>query len=181
MRVPNLSLLSLGVLLALGTASAGANPTEKRSGDAEALSILAAADQGEVDTAKQALSKGVSGGVRDLAQMIETDHSANLKQTRALAASTKVHTVENDEVKKTRKDALDMRQDLQKLSGDAYAKAYVDAMVKDHQNDLNEIDTKLIPESSNAQVIAHLKTTREAVAKHLAAAQALQGNASAKK
>lgn len=180
MRVPKLSLLSLGLLLALGSAAAAANPAAKRSGDAEALSILAAADQGEVDTAKQALSKGVSGGVRDLAQMIQTDHTANLKQTQALAASTKVHTAETDEVKKTRKEGLEMRQSLQKLSGDAYAKAYVEAMVKDHQQDLDAIDNKLVPESSNAQVVAHLKATREVVAKHLAAAQALQGSASAK-
>jgi putative membrane protein len=183
MRSQFVSPLSLALSLALGCAlalspapslAAKAHAAAKTSGDGEALALLEAADQAEVDAARQALAKGVTGGVHDFAQMLQKDHGDNLKQTRALAASTKIHAVETAAVKEAKKKALAMRQKLQKLSGDAYAKAYIDAMVDDHKEDLDTIDNKLVPESSNAQVIAHFKATREAVAKHLAAAQALQ-------
>jgi putative membrane protein len=166
-------VLGTGLAAALGIVPAHANPT-RHSGDSEALAVLAAADEGEVQTAKQALSKGVDGAVRDYAQMLQKDHAKNLQDTRSVAAKAKLTLAETDEVKKTKKKGQEVRQKLQKLSGDAYSHAYVEAMVKDHTEDLDEIDHKLIPEASNADVLAHLKATRATVARHLEVAKSLQ-------
>lgn len=152
-------------------ASAKRNP-----GDAGALATLVAVDQHEIAMAKQAMAKGVSGGVKDYATRMEADHGKNLRDTRRVAMENKVSTAPDADVRAMEKKGHEEMASLAKLNGDAYAKAYVDAMVKGHAEVLGKLDTQLIPGASDPEVIAHLKTTREAVAAHLEMAQKLQSN-----
>jgi putative membrane protein len=170
-------LFLTAVLAAFGAAAAAKSPP---TGDSTALATVAAADQHEVSVARQALAKGVSGGVRDFANMMVTDHGKNLTDTRRVATENKVSLASNADVRAMEAKGRSEEQALGKLKGEAYSKAYVDAMVKGHTEVLGKLDNTLIPGASDPEVVAHLKATREAVAKHLAAAQALQGSAAAK-
>jgi putative membrane protein len=182
MRRNRFALLALAVSLAAGggiallpvdAAVAKTAASAKVSADGEALATLVAVNQHEIETAKQALAKGVQGSVRAFAEKMVAEHSKNLSDTRDVARDSKTHLAETAAVKALKKKTLGERQSLQKLSGDAYSKAYVEAMVKGHQDVLDKLDNQLIPQAKDAQVIAHLKATREHVAEHLAAAKAL--------
>jgi putative membrane protein len=181
-RYRSLTLLVLSAIVAFGAAMAlfpgtsSANPEAagRRAGDGQALATLIVVDQHEIDAAKQALAKGVTGPVRDFALKMQSEHGQNLADTRRLAREEKVLVDANTEVETLRAKTRSERLDLQKLKGAAYAKAYVDAMVKGHADVLALLDQQLIGQSVDAKVIAHLKATRAHVAEHLAAAKALQ-------
>ena len=58
-------------------------------------------------------------------------------------------------------------------------KAYIDAMVKGHQEALSLIDDRLLPAAQDTNVRTFLTNSREHVAMHLERAKALQQNAGA--
>lgn len=67
------------------------------------------------------------------------------------------------------------RQRLAAMDGDAFAKAWVDAMAKGHEEALAKIDA-MLPGVTDEDVASHLRNTRETVAGHLETARELQGN-----
>ena len=165
---------STGIALMPLVAEASPNAPAKLSGDGEALATLVAVNQHEIETAQQAVRKGVSGAVLEFARRMEAEHGKNLADTRVTARLANAPLAETAAVKALKQKSLGERQALQKLSGEAYSKAYVDAMAKGHAEVLGMLDDKLIPQATDSKVIAHLKATREHVAAHLAAATALR-------
>lgn len=140
----------------------------------EALALLNLVNDHEIKTAEQAKSKKVSGDVAAYADMMKAEHTANMAATKALldkngGAPADTPTM-ND---MTAKGEAEMQQ-LAALDGDAYAKAYIDAMVMDHQDALTKLDTMLIPAAGDAAIKQHLQTTRDAVQKHLDHAKEIQ-------
>ncbi|PBJ83965.1 hypothetical protein CMZ84_05705 [Lysobacteraceae bacterium NML93-0399] len=67
------------------------------------------------------------------------------------------------------------RQRLAAMEGDAFAKAWVDAMAKGHQEALDKLDA-MLPGVTDEDVANHLRETRKTVASHLETARELQGN-----
>ncbi|HEX2082852.1 MAG TPA: DUF4142 domain-containing protein, partial [Xanthomonadaceae bacterium] len=66
-------------------------------------------------------------------------------------------------------DALAARCD------DEYEKAYMDAMVKGHEEALAAIDEKMIPRATRDDVRQHLTDTRKHVEMHLTRAKEIAG------
>lgn len=66
------------------------------------------------------------------------------------------------------------REQLAQLEGEAFEKAWVEAMVTGHQEALTKLDSELIPSASDSRVRDHLQTTRTAIAGHLETARSLQ-------
>lgn len=139
---------------------------DARPDDGVALGWLAAVDEHEIAAAKQAKEKGVTGEVRDYADMMETQHGENLEQTKALGTPGDTPEIQ---AMKTKGEA-DLRT-LGQGSGADYARAYIKAMVDGHQEALGLIDDKMLPAASSEAVKAHLSKTRAAVETHLAKAK----------
>jgi len=137
-----------------------------------ALGVLNAINEHEIAAGKQALSKGVEGPVAAYAQMMIDQHTENRDKTSALSPESAAPDA--DAQRKKGEQALAM---LDEKSGDAYSKAYVAAMVKDHTEALAALDSKLIPAAGRAEVTTHLAATREHVANHLAKAKQLESAA----
>lgn len=153
---------------ALGDNNNTANPDE-----AAALGVLNAINEHEIATSEQALAKGVTGPVADYARMMIDQHGQNRTQTSALGADA-----DAQDAQAQRQQAEQERATLDQLEGEAYSKAYVDAMVKGHSDALTALDQKLIPAAEREDVRQHLTTTREHVAQHLERARALQSGTS---
>src|SRR5690606_2105458 len=153
---------------ALGDNNNTANPDE-----AAALGVLNAINEHEIATSEQALAKGVTGPVADYARMMIDQHGQNRTQTSALGADA-----DAQDAQAQRQQAEQERATLDQLEGEAYSKAYVDAMVKGHGDALTALDQKLIPAAEREDVRQHLTTTREHVARHLEQARALQSGTS---
>jgi predicted outer membrane protein len=151
------------------TAPAAAMPTQQ-----EALALLNLVNDHEVKAAEQAMSKKVTGDVAAYADMMKTEHGKNMDATKSLLdknGGAPADTAAMTDMKS--KGEAEMQQ-LAALDGDAYAKAYIDAMVAGHQDALTKLDTMLIPAATDAAIKQHLQATRDAVQKHLDRAKELQ-------
>jgi len=72
-----------------------------------------------------------------------------------------------------KKGATELAQ-LQPMNGPEFERAFLDAMVKGHEEALEMLEQG-IASAQNEKVKAHLQSTRDAVATHLSEAKQLQG------
>jgi putative membrane protein len=92
--------------------------------------------QSEVQLADLAASKASSDAVKGFAQKIKDDHTQANQQLEQIASNkgVKVATEPNEHTQIAKK--------LEKLSGPAFDKAYVQHMVQDHQKDVSTFQAK---------------------------------------
>ena len=122
------------------------------------------------EVTQTALGKGVGGDVAAYAQMMIDEHTRNREQTSAFEPDEASAEAQAQKAKGEQE-----LEALGRMEGDAYAKAYIDAMVKGHTEALDALDNRIIPAATRPEVKAHLDTTRGHVAQHLERAKALQG------
>ena len=170
MKTHAFALLLLAVLLAPGLAHA----KEGALTDANILAIATASHQAEIDAAKMALEKSSNAEVKRFADQMVTDHTAALGKATALAAKLSVMAEENDDVASLKKDAAATADRLKALSGPEFDKAYISAMVTDHQGVLDAIDKKLLPGAKKPELKRYLQELRPTVENHLGHAKTLQ-------
>ncbi|MDR0182167.1 DUF4142 domain-containing protein [Lysobacter arvi] len=136
---------------------------------ADAVGLVGAVDKHEIAAAEQAKSKKVTGDVAEYANMLHREHSRNLD------AGKKLNPNEgNPEVTAMEEKGRSELSMLDQKSGKDYEKAYVDAMVKGHQEALSLIDNRLLPAAQDANVRTFLTNSREHVAMHLERGKTLQ-------
>jgi len=149
-----------------GTASAS---TDAALTQGQAVALVGAIDKHEVAAAEQAKSKKVGGEVADYADMLHREHAKNLEAGQKLGIAQGSPEVTAMEDKGRAELAT-----LDRNTGKDYEKAYVDAMVKGHEEALSMLDTRLVPAATDANVRTFLTGSREHVAMHLERARALQ-------
>lgn len=142
--------------------------------DAEILAFVIAVDDNEVLAAGQAQKKKIRADVKAYAKMLHKEHGMNLGQTMMLGRSLEVKPIDTPAVDKFRVKGAGELAALVPLNGEAFAAAYLDAMVKGHSEVLDMIDSKLLPNADNAALKKHLMKTRKHVAAHLDQAKRLQ-------
>jgi putative membrane protein len=86
------------------------------------------------------------------------DHEAVNKQALALVQKLKVTPEDNDTSRTLTKQASEKRDELSKLSGKAFDRAYVDNEVAYHKTVNGALETLLIPSASNAELKSLLET-----------------------
>lgn len=164
-----------------GTAPDAMNPGATLPGEAgamteaDALGMVMLVNEHEIAASEQAREKKTSAPVREYADMMHTEHSANVEKVRALEASSGVSAGTGGMVAEMRTKKEAERTRMAGLEGEEFERAYVGAMVQDHQEALTMLEQKLIPAAQNDAVRQHLQVTRDAVAKHLERARELQG------
>ncbi|MGA7348171.1 MAG: DUF4142 domain-containing protein, partial [Pseudolabrys sp.] len=108
--------------------------------------------------AKQALEKSKNKEVRDFAQDMVRDHAEVNKQALALLAKLKVKPEDNDTSRALTKQAAAKRDELAKLNGVAFDKAYVANEVAYHKTVNGALENTIIPSASNADFKGLLQT-----------------------
>jgi putative membrane protein len=103
-----------------------------------------------------------------------TDHSGVNKQAVALVTKLKVTPEDNATSKSLKAGGVDNVRNLEKLSGAAFDKAYVDHEVAYHEQVLEAIDKTLVPSAQNAELKGLLVAVRPAFVAHLEHAKMLQ-------
>ena len=126
--------------------------------DPQIAHIAYTAGQLDIDAAKQALAKSKNKEVREFAQEMERDHAAVNKQALALVKKLKVTPEDNDTSRALTKQAAAKRDELAKLNGAAFDKAYVDNEVAYHKTVNGALETTLIPSASNGELKSLLQT-----------------------
>ena len=142
--------------------------------DAQIASIVVTASQVDIDAGKLAESKGSNADVKAFGKQMVTDHSGVNKQAVALATKLKVTPEDNATSKSLKAGGADNVKNLEKLSGAAFDKAYVEHEVVYHQQVLDAVDKTLIPSAQNAELKSLLVSVRPAFVAHLEHAKMLQ-------
>ena len=146
-------LATLCLLCVPVLAQGAAKPT-----DPQIAHIAYTAGQLDIEAAKQALAKSKNKEVRDFAQDMVRDHTEVNKQALALVKKLKVTPEDNDTSRALTKQAAAKRDELSKLNGTAYDKAYVANEVAYHKTVNGALESTLIPSASNAELKSLLQT-----------------------
>ena len=131
----------------------GAKPT-----DPQIAHIAYTAGVIDVAAAKQALAKTSNKDVKEFAENMVRDHEAVNKQALDLVKKLKVTPEDNDNSKSLSKNAAAKLDELAKLKGADFDKAYVANEVADHKAVDSALETLLIPSASNAELKSLLQT-----------------------
>jgi putative membrane protein len=142
--------------------------------DPQIAGIVVTANQIDIDAGKLAKSRSKNKEIQAFADQMITDHTAVNKQAVALANKLKVKPADSDTSKSLKEGAMKNTANLQKLSGAAFDKAYIDHEVAYHAAVLEAIDKTLIPSAQNAELKALVEKVRPAIAAHLDHAKMIQ-------
>jgi putative membrane protein len=135
------------------------------------VGIVVAANQIDIDHGKMALKKSKSKEVRDFAQQMVTDHTAVQKSVFDLGAKLKVTPADSDTSKGLKEQANKSSQQLSKLRGSAFDKAYMEREVAYHQSVINAVSKVLIPNAQNSELKGALTGAAPLFQGHLEHAQ----------
>jgi putative membrane protein len=126
--------------------------------DPQIAHIAYTAGQIDIEAAHQALQKSTNKDVIAFAQDMERDHKAVNDQALALVKKLNVTPEDNDTSRALTKQATAKRDELAKLSGAAFDKAYIDNEVAYHKTVDSALQDTLIPSASNPQLKDLLST-----------------------
>jgi putative membrane protein len=142
--------------------------------DAQNAGIVVAANQIDVDAGKLAMERSRNKEVQSFAQQMITDHTAVNQQASALVRKLKVQPEKSDTSRSLYSGARVNIENLKKLNGAEFDRAYVDHEVTYHQAVLDALDKTLIPSARNGELKALLVKVRPAIGAHLDHAKQLQ-------
>lgn len=125
--------------------------------------------QAEINLAQLATERATSPQVKEFAQMMVKDHQAAGDELKQAASAANVQINPPAELDRDHKD---LQEDLAKLSGRDFDRKYIDAMVDEHQEAVNELEKKT--DSDNMQVRQWASKTLPTVKQHLERARQIQ-------
>jgi putative membrane protein len=142
-------------------APASATGAQLSAGDEKFINTIGSAGLSEVQEAQLAQQKSDSPKVKEFAQRMITDHTANNQQLAAVAQRVGYTAP-------TSPDAKDQKQldHLQKLSGAKFDRAYMSGQVRDHEMVLKLLQ-KEVSDGQNADVKAFAQQTIPVIQQHL--------------
>jgi putative membrane protein len=161
------------------TVPGATNQNPSRPANAGKDALLTAADQAfmkkaedrsirERNLARVAMQRTRNSDVRDFAKMIVDDHTKDLHNIVNLMESKGIPQPKN--MPEVKHEAEGM---LNNLSGAAMDRAFIDAMIKDHERDIAEF-TKEVRSGEDPAVRDYAAHALETLQKHLQKAQELQ-------
>jgi putative membrane protein len=148
----SLSALSLAILV-LAPVKAASPPS-----DPQIAHIAYTAGALDIKAAEQALKVSKNDGVRAFATDMVRDHTAVNEKALALVKKLGVTPEDNDTSRALAKQAEAKRGELDKLSGEAFDRAYVDNEVAYHKTVNSALASTLIPSAANTELKALLET-----------------------
>jgi len=143
---------------ALSLLSGAALAQAAKPSDPQIAHIAYTAGVIDVAAAKQAVAKSTNKDVKAFAEDMIRDHEAVNKQALDLVKRLNVTPEDNDTSKTLSKNAAAKLDELGKLSGAAFDKAYVANEVAYHKAVDGALETTLIPSASNAELKSLLQT-----------------------
>jgi putative membrane protein len=156
-------LLAVTVSLA-GFGAVGQSPAPPT--DPQIAHIAYTAGQIDISAAELALKTSKNKAVRDFAEEMVRDHTAVNKQALALLEKLNVKPEDNATSKSLMAGAAKNRDELSKLGGSAFDKAYAQNEVAYHKTVNGALATVLIPNSKNGELKSLLETGLKLFTEH---------------
>lgn len=149
-------------------------PSPAGPSDPQIAAIVVAANQVDIDAGEFAARTAAAPAVRELANLMVTDHTAVNQAAVALVTKLGVVPEASDASRGLLAAGAATRAQLAALSGAAFDRAYVDNEVAYHQQVIQVVDDTLVPAARNAELRALLVGVRPALAAHLEHARHVQ-------
>src|SRR5262245_6757347 len=145
-------------IVAVSLVSAGALAQGAKLTDPQIAHIAYTAGTLDIEAGKQALAVSKNAEVRKFAEQMVADHTKVNQLALDLCKKLNVTPEDNDTSKALTKQAAAKRDELSKLTGAAFDKAYMANEVAYHQTVNGSLEKTLIPSSSNAELKSLLTT-----------------------
>ncbi|MEY9625921.1 DUF4142 domain-containing protein [Sinorhizobium fredii] len=152
-----LRLTTAAAAIALLIGANGALGADKPT-DPQIAHIAYTAGVLDIEAAKQAIATSKNKAVVEFAESMVGDHEAVNKQALDLVKKLNVTPEDNDTSKALSQAAETKRQELAKLSGAEFDKAYVENEVAYHKQVNGALETLLIPAAQNGELKSLLET-----------------------
>lgn len=116
----------------------------------------------EIALGKLAAERAAHPQVKEYAQMMVRDHQAAAEALKQAASRANVQVTEPADLDNDHKE---LQEDLMKLSGPDFDKKYIEAMLDEHQEAVNEIERRA--DADNPDIKAWVTNTLPKVRQHL--------------
>jgi putative membrane protein len=150
-------LTTAAAAIALIFAATGSLGADKPT-DPQIAHIAYTAGVLDIEAAKQAIATSKNKAVVEFAESMVRDHEAVNSQALELVKKLNVTPEDNDTSKALSQAAETKRQELAKLSGAEFDKAYVENEVAYHKQVNGALETLLIPAAQNGELKSLLET-----------------------
>ena len=160
-----------------GSAAPAPEPTPPAGAalsDAKIAAIVVAANQVDIDAGQLAVKKAKNPEVKKFAERMITDHTAVNKSATDLVTKLGVTPKASDISDSLTAGGQAKRDELDKLEGDAFDKAYVDNEVAYHEAVISVLQKQLIPSAQNQELKDALVGVQPAFDAHLQHAKKIQ-------
>lgn len=141
--------------------------------DGEALAVMMAVNDSEVQMGEMAKKNAESAEVKQFAGMLSTQHQQGMSKLRNVQAKTKIELKDNDVAKMVKDDASQDMATLRDKKGKEFDRLYMDSQVRLHKTSLDLIDTRVLPGVANGEVKTTINEMRRQVNDHLAKAESI--------
>lgn len=140
-------------------------------GDGEVLGFVTAVNMNEIHAAMAAQKKEVSPEVMNYAKMLHKEHGKNMGETMKVGEKIDTAPMITKAVDQLQVKGAGELAAIVPLEGEEFGRAYMQAMVKGHQEALTMIDDRLMSAAQHDELKQHLTKTRGHIAQHLEQAQ----------
>ena len=141
--------------------------------DISAMKQLAQANLAEVKAGQMGAQKATHTDVKKFAQKMADDHQIMLNDLKSLARTKDVALPQDPNAR----DFVEMKK-LEHVGGADFDRQYMDAMVKDHEKDL-QAAKNIAAKAKDAQFKSAVEHAAAKIQEHLSLAQSVQGKLSA--
>ncbi|HKD48800.1 MAG TPA: DUF4142 domain-containing protein [Rhizomicrobium sp.] len=149
------SLFAIAAILLIAPPAALAESTKPN--DAQIAHIAYTAGALDIAAGKQAIAKSTDPKVKSFAEEMVRDHQAVNDKALALVKKLNVTPEDNPTSQSLTKAADTKRAELDKLSGAAFDRAYIDNEVAYHKTVNSALKDTLIPDAQNGELKALLE------------------------
>ncbi len=135
------------------------------------LSQMNVANTMEIQLSKLAAKQASSPAVKRIANKLVTDHTKNRQEVTALARKLNVSMTPAAGGNVSASDSAAMPAELQGKSGTEFDRAFVQHQIQAHQNNIQKIQSQLLPAVQEPQIKAYLQKTVTEMQGHLSTLQ----------
>jgi len=149
---------------------------QPRLTDAQIVKITDTVNMGEVEQANLAKQRAKNPAVKKFASQMITQHTTAKQQGLTLAKQTKLEAQPSTVSEDLTSKGSETLKALKAVDADSFDRTYMDTQVNQHQDVLEQLDSRLIPEATDSRLKAELQKTRAMVEAHLNSAKQIQGD-----
>jgi putative membrane protein len=142
--------------------------------DGEIVKITESVDTAEIEQAKLAKKKAQNAQVKKFATHMITQHTQAKQKGARLTKSAKLTPEESELGRQLTTKAERTLESLEAADEAGFDAEYMRAQVQQHQEVLDLLDQRLIPNAQNADLKTQLQATRDMVQQHLTQGQEIQ-------